>query len=170
MQALLEQLRSSTAWQQTIGVSIQQPKEAVHADTRTGEQSVSGADTQEASPTVEHPSVASLLSQLQSSPAIQLEPSHVIRNPAPIHDTRRPLPTQPNTTTDPRLARRAAHPSASNGDLREYTFQQALPVIARLSEDNGFVEALRKVCFLCFLYCIRGHSHCLSVKGRAVRA
>lgn len=91
--------------------------------------------------------VALLLSQLQSSPAIHAltSSSHVIQNPPSSHVTTHMAVPQSEVVADPRLARRAAPPAVPRQDLRRFTFQQTLPVVAQLSDDDAFVQAVRKV-------------------------
>ncbi|TFY58570.1 hypothetical protein EVJ58_g6344 [Rhodofomes roseus] len=93
------------------------------------------------------PSVASLLSQLQSSSTPP--PRHVF---TPISSTSSSLPLAPappfhSSATEASAAPTTGLPvprlsSARKDDLRNLTFQQALPHLAQLAEDPGFVDAI----------------------------
>lgn len=156
MQALLAQLRASQALQAAIGTpapaesndsgSSQVPDNLPHPPIEPADAVDEQANG--ASATSERPSVASLLSQLQSSSAIQaalaVEFPAVQGLPVTVNTAYAPQPSaQP---TDPRLRGRTHSESAAHKqDLRNASFQQALPGIAQLSEDQAFVDAVRKV-------------------------
>lgn len=102
------------------------------------------------------PSVASLLSQLQNSPAVHAlaGASRVVQSPPPVNGVNYEAPPLPDIAPDPWDAheqQRATPPAAQKRDLRSATFQQALPIIAQLSEDELFIEAVRKVRQFSFL-------------------
>lgn len=100
-------------------------------------------------PEIPQPSVAELLSRLQNSPAIQglTSTSHVVQDPPVRHGvTNRSVPLSDTVTvTDPRVERGIAPPAVPQQDLRGFSFQQALPVIAQLSENIDFVQSIQKV-------------------------
>lgn len=83
--------------------------------------------------------VASLLSRLQaaSTPQTLQEPPRVANSNASGHE----VPYADASQLPPV----SAHPAPRSLDLRSFTFQQALPYIAQLSQDDHFVEALRNV-------------------------
>ncbi|CDO74128.1 hypothetical protein BN946_scf185043.g178 [Trametes cinnabarina] len=108
-------------------------------------------------------SVASLLSQLQASSAFAAvagqsrnfasqQPVYA-PSPAGIPEFPGPGAAPPSaitSTTAPTATTVASAPRAlpPRQDLRNCTFQQALPHIARLSEDEGFLKALAAVRFM----------------------
>ena len=99
-------------------------------------------------PALPQPTVASLLSQLQNSPAIHAltSGSHVVQSSHTSSHVPSYIPVpRTDVVTDPRLARRVVPPAVPKQDLRGFTFQQTLPIIAQLSEDDAFVQAVRKV-------------------------
>jgi len=134
VKALLDQLRASQAWQQTIANSDTTPSPAHEEPLPT------------ASSSPPSPTVASLLSQL-SAPAVDPPPDASISQTAlatplahsfklsslPPPDS---IPAAPTATTTP------VPSSAPRQDLRSCTFQQALPHLARLAEDAEFVSAV----------------------------
>ena len=76
-------------------------------------------------------SVASLLSQLGTIPVA-----------GPGASTPVPMSLQSSSITAPPPSASASRPVK---DLRNYTFQQALPHLAQLSDDPAFVDAILKV-------------------------
>ncbi|KAI0721973.1 hypothetical protein C8T65DRAFT_705024 [Cerioporus squamosus] len=186
IQALLDQLKASDAWQKvansdatptTTGsgsqapITAQRSPEAVAAFNRNYDSaglqaSHSGTSRDVSQPhagsrelpgsegSSNAPSVALLLSQLQASSSFNaaVGPS---RTPAPTSASSRPqyVPSAsggsrapgPNTSEDAPATTSNTPPSAPHTprqDLRSCTFQQALPHLARLSEDPDFVKAL----------------------------
>lgn len=108
-------------------------------------------------PSTSSSSVASLLSQLQASPTIGAiigsapaisphtpppPPAVVSTIPSSWHPPLVPAEPLRASSTAPSLPT----PAARKQDLRSCTFQQSLPYLARLSEDPGFVESVRRVC------------------------
>ncbi|OCH95871.1 alpha/beta-hydrolase, partial [Obba rivulosa] len=183
VKALLEQLRASQAWQETLttqrqssvssGASAHTRDPGLRTDVDSTITSVSDAEVHTAISTPnsdgllpvvtqsldEHPShgagvpprpapgglssVASLLSQLQGSSSVAAVAGSappietpVVQASAASSSSYRPpehVPTHRPTTRP-----HSAHPR----DLRSCTFQQALPHLARLSEDPRFVAAI----------------------------
>ncbi|KAI0771527.1 Alpha/Beta hydrolase protein [Trametes elegans] len=116
-----------------------------------------GAPAQTGSSGPQAHSVASLLSQLQTSSAfaevagpIRLPEAHqpaYARPPAGIPDFPGPddaRPSRPRTGSVATATAPGPTPTPRQ-DLRTCTFQQALPYLARLSEDEGFLKALRSM-------------------------
>lgn len=137
MKALLDQLRGSQAW-----------KEVAAPPAEIGQ--ASDDQVTAAGPST---SVASLLSQLQSAPswgAAGPASTDVSRPPPRALVTSRPFP-EPLTPLSPEPAPAVAL-AARPEDLRSCTFQQALPHIAQLANDPGFVAAIKQVLFSHGLY------------------
>ncbi|GBE79211.1 hypothetical protein BKA93DRAFT_823902 [Sparassis latifolia] len=111
-----------------------------------------------AQPSSSSSSVAALLSQLHGSPSFNAVVAPVPPPAAPPVDvnycgtqhfdrhqpisesqsTLAPCPAAPESAAAPPLA----PPAVRKQDLRSYTFQQALPQLARLSEDPEFVKSI----------------------------
>ena len=151
VKSLLEQLRTSQAWQDTIDQAPSQPTNAdltPYAANEPGPSSGSPLANSEAAPTGS--SVAALLSQLQSSPtwsaAVPSPPTH--SPPVCVPTTSAYVSAVSTSASDTSLRRSPSRglPLAARQDVRSYTFQQALPLLARLSEDPDFVALLSKVC------------------------
>lgn len=128
MKALLDQLRVSQAWQEVTSPSTQNDE----TPSRSSDEQPASSSTATST------SVASLLSQLHSLPPLppplsRDEDSSHKAQPAP----RRHEPTPPAVPVPPRV----------QTDTRSYTFQQALPYLAQLVEDPGFVDVIKQVCF-----------------------
>ncbi|KAF8897174.1 hypothetical protein BD779DRAFT_1465429 [Infundibulicybe gibba] len=131
VKALLDQLRASQAWQ-----NVAEPSAVSLTDSDQAPR---------ATPPSASSSVASLLSQLHpgpnppawTQPTAAPETSAIGRSTDTI-----PTPTTEQTITPPPI-----DPSyrRKNQDIKTYSFQQALPHIARLSEDAAFVETLKKL-------------------------
>ncbi len=187
IQALLDQLKSSEAWQKVANPNLTPVGAAGTSTTNataTAERSTDGitsststADAHESLYQTTHdspqftkfsreshppagsssaPSVAALLSQLQASgsfnatagsrsapiPALAPAPAHVqLSHPRPFSggpNLPRPDAELPESTHPPA-------PHTPRQDLRACTFQQALPHLAQLSEDPGFLKALTAV-------------------------
>lgn len=175
MKALLDQLRSSQAWQQAVGTSTNtttQPQPADIVSSAPSEPS-EGSTNHEPPPVhVGYPqasasasastsfappaTVASLLSQL-SAPAA--DPPRDFHHPypssTPTFGSAPAYHTPPILHPDPVHASSstpAVPSSARKVDLRSCTFQQALPRLAQLAEDADFVAAVSKVRFLAFVW------------------
>jgi len=148
VKSLLEQLRTSQAWQDTV--ETDHAKASATNPTHTANEpgpstslpSTDGEGTSTGS------SVASLLSQLQSSPTwstAQPVPSPPTRSPpvyAPTTLAYTPGANALASTTPFRLSPSRGASSAARQDVRSYTFQQALPHLAQLSDDPNFVASL----------------------------
>lgn len=173
IKALLDQLRSSQAWQDSVNSSgtastptrpTKAPETPLPASSSTLSSVASASQlTSKFSPSPSSiaetvlpassttptltPSVASLLSQLQSSPHV----SALIGVPStphtfpPANATTSAVPASSHhLPSDPYPANNGAS-SVRKQDLRACTFQQSLPYLARLSEDSDFIEAIRRV-------------------------
>ena len=108
VKALLEQLRTSQAWQDTVaGATVAPTPSPASAQPPTA-------------------SVAALLSRLQTSSSA----------PIPVTD-----PEKVSTPPEPQppLPAVAQSPSRTQ-DVKSYTFQQSLPVLAQLSDDPSFIS------------------------------
>ncbi|KAF7433109.1 hypothetical protein PC9H_005057 [Pleurotus ostreatus] len=143
VQALLEQLRTSQAWQQAITQPQpeQEPPEVPVSDT-----SDAGASH----------SVASLLSQLKQPsgwPTTAPVPSEPFREPTSqqyrtksFSALQEPSVPHIDVTTPPMPAAIPQRASTSpNPELKSYSFLQALPILAQMSENRDFVDALVKL-------------------------
>ncbi|TFY60271.1 hypothetical protein EVG20_g7480 [Dentipellis fragilis] len=159
VKALLDSLRASQAWAETISSSPNTNATALDPATNPSPllpppvpPVTVGQD--ETSPEAGPPSsgsttsVAALLSQLQAS-------SSAVPSAHPPEPPRRPavVPPTPIQTRQPSIpyvpnepAQLAPTPSsARRQDLRSLTFQQALPHLVKLAEDPSFVEAVTKM-------------------------
>ncbi|KAI0356681.1 alpha/beta-hydrolase [Trametes cingulata] len=177
IQALLDQLRSSEAWQKAVnanaaaGATTQVPAPsnaaaAAASSSGTVNDTISPSDVPHAAlsslqapETTSQPgpsnsqSVASLLSQLQASStfaAAVAGPSGTpgpslsarVHPPAGSSDFPGPDAALPASTTTVTTSAPAPSPTPRRQDLRACTFQQALPHLARLAGDDGFLKAL----------------------------
>lgn len=125
VKALLDQLRSSQAWQE---ISIPTP-EALSVETAS-----SSNPTAEGSGS----SVASLLSQLQS--VTTWKTPTVVDVPTRQHID---LAKSEHISYEPQPLAEDAHNFL---DLKSLSFQKALPYIAQLAEDPAFIAAILQVC------------------------
>ncbi|KAG2071918.1 hypothetical protein BDR04DRAFT_1097576 [Suillus decipiens] len=159
IKALLEQLRSSQAWQQSIVVGADPNGIAKNPPPTSATPQATPLPTQPVATTsnVSKPSssVADLLSQLHSSEHVQEIP---------------PGPSQPSTSrftpqqaslqvsqvtshrSTPRPPEDSVHHSATSTnafthgqELRTMSFQQALPHLTRLAENADFVTAIAQL-------------------------
>lgn len=135
IKALLEQLRSSQAWQQSIGSGANingNPPPISTPPTTTTTPIQPPPTTTDSKPSS---SVADLLSQLNSSERkIPSRPTSRLVTQLP----------QPPTTPDDLPHKPAASTNAAQ-DLRTMSFQQALPRITQLAESPDFVAAIAKL-------------------------
>ncbi|KAL7282045.1 hypothetical protein ACG7TL_003512 [Trametes sanguinea] len=186
IQAILDRLRSSEAWQRAVAANAAQAAGTVETQTdansalvqlETDNATRSLGSTPLCAPPSDHntspqgldasttlgpastntQSVASLLSQLQASSTFAAvtgtsrtpgskQPAYA-PSPAGSPEFPGPVAALPSSSTDiiaPSATTVASAPRAlpPRQDLRNCTFQQALPHIARLSEDAGFLKAL----------------------------
>ncbi|KAK0191380.1 hypothetical protein F5146DRAFT_1048419 [Armillaria mellea] len=125
VRALLDSLQASQAWQQAVTTSAENkdvPKATPQAVVETPSSSSSGSN-----------SVASLLAQLQHPPQPPAQEPYISIDGTrvnPKHSLKR--------NTSPAI-------SSSAEDSRSFTFQQALPRLAQLSQDTKFIEKIVKI-------------------------
>lgn len=159
VQALLARLRASQAWHEAVGTSApaaaDPPPEPDEAQEPPAIASLGAADAPKdgstAAATSSQLSVASLLSQLQGAAGASAHPpaaaiaQQLTEPPADygVAHAQRPSALLP----DPALRERAHAdlPPPRKQDLRNVSYQQALPIIAQLSQDQAFIDAIRKL-------------------------
>ncbi|KAG0698846.1 Alpha/Beta hydrolase protein, partial [Suillus ampliporus] len=156
IKALLEQLRSSQAWQESIGADSGGGIAKNSPPTSTTPQ-VTSSLTQAPASTSDvsnsSSSVADLLSQLNSSEWIipsrpsQASPSHFASTQqTSLHLSQAPSQSTPqppeNSAPQPAAGIRA---STHGQDLRMMSFQQALPHLTQLTENANFVAAIARL-------------------------
>ncbi|OBZ71840.1 hypothetical protein A0H81_08216 [Grifola frondosa] len=170
VKALLEQLRSSQAWQESISpepiptastASTEalspaahagiQPADSAHdrvlhhrpADSGIRTRTSDSAAVSQA--TTLSSSVASLLSQLQAPPSFTntaFVPLVPPAQPSGIGHVSQPFSSFQPSIPEPAPVPAPLPSSARKQDLRSCSFQQALPHLAQLSEDPDFVAAI----------------------------
>ncbi|KAJ7162623.1 hypothetical protein C8R43DRAFT_1086492 [Mycena crocata] len=124
VQALLDQLRTSQAWQNLVNTQLE-------AQAQPAPQPASAPSASETAPGSTSTSVAALLSQLNSVPDV----SHTTEvSPSPTKDPLLPPPPAPEPA-----------PYAFTEDVRSLTFQQALPRLAQLSDSAVVVSTIEKL-------------------------
>ncbi|KDQ64990.1 hypothetical protein JAAARDRAFT_245000 [Jaapia argillacea MUCL 33604] len=153
IKALLEQLSQSQAWQTSHAAPSEVAPPPSHTQSQASasvhEPPLASPEVSDAPPT-SRPSVASLLSQLQASPSFtsavtvtrethrEVENNYIARPPSVPQTS---LPGVPiSSSTDQPLPS-----STPKLDVRWLSFQQALPQLAQLSEDPGFVATIGKL-------------------------
>ncbi|OAX40002.1 hypothetical protein K503DRAFT_768973 [Rhizopogon vinicolor AM-OR11-026] len=160
IQALLEQLRSSQAWQESISTS------AADQDVSEPENPPSTSTTPQAASTPVQPSaptsdisnasssVADLLSQLK--PSQWITPSRTPQPPAPYftapqtssrssHLESHSTPQPPETSARQQSLNVGERASTRGLDLRMMSFQQTLPHLTELAENVDFVSAISRL-------------------------
>jgi hypothetical protein len=123
VKALLDQLRSSQAWQETVAQST-----VTNGHPANLSPSVNTKDSEAATTSTPRSTVAALLSQLQATAS----PTNV--DPPDIERPTAGLAPEQHSTASPSRTR--------NEDLTSLTFQQALPALAQLAEDASFVSLI----------------------------
>ncbi|KAF5363853.1 hypothetical protein D9756_000593 [Leucocoprinus leucothites] len=131
IQALLNQIRTSSAWQELEAASTStssQPSESTPTSTE-------GSAAESTAANLSGSSVASLLSQLQ--PASVTE--------SPICSGVNAVEERPHHsgTTPPAFQRDAL--AVPTKDLRLLSFEESMPILLRLSRDSAFVEEVKKI-------------------------
>ncbi|KAI9575029.1 hypothetical protein HD554DRAFT_2051973 [Boletus coccyginus] len=154
VQALLDQLRASQVWRDTLNstsshINSEQRAEVPESTPSTLEDIPGESRAQ--SPDIAPPaSVASLLSQLRTSEwtsiAISTPPvsgSRTTHQPSQnISPPSQDLPTKPeHWTPRPDVATSFTHVQ----DIRSMSFQQALPHLTQLASDPGFLTAVSRL-------------------------
>ncbi|TFK43303.1 hypothetical protein BDQ12DRAFT_172722 [Crucibulum laeve] len=150
VQALLDQLRASQAWQEIANTASTAPPTTLSNQSPEEDSTASYApNATEATPIGDassssgRTSVAALLSQLQGSSVWSTLP------PAPEHAYQEPAPT--SVTQSDHGHHEVALPSHDvqmveiPQDVRHCTFQQALPYLGKLADDQSFVAAIIKM-------------------------
>ncbi|CCM04035.1 uncharacterized protein FIBRA_06192 [Fibroporia radiculosa] len=162
VKALLDQLRSSQAWQELASAPSQpgpsgavtstssakpfNPPPSESAESRQNlEKSKSSLSDNNVTPDPPGPSssVAALLSQLHAHPSPPIPsplPSHGLPLVQPHHFVPPAAPYLPPEPRPPTTTPSGPSPSVRKEDLRGCTFQQALPHLVRLSEDPTFLK------------------------------
>lgn len=135
VKALLDKLRLSQAWQEAVTEPPPPSRPDVQQPSSSSSSNPSSTATATASPST---SVASLLSQLQSSPSFSWPPR-------PTDHAVNSIPTNPTPiATNNRLGdARSSHGKVA--DIKHVTYQQSLPLLAQLSEDPKFVASITEV-------------------------
>lgn len=154
VKALLDQLRASRLWQDTLNSNPSHINSEHHPEVRESPasslQDIQGQSRAQSSDTAPPASVASLLSQLRSSEwtsiAINTPPSDT----RTIHQSSRniPRPSQdpPPTQAEYRTPRPVASTSSAPvQDIRSMSFQQALPHLTQLASDPQFLTVISRV-------------------------
>ncbi|KAL5487653.1 hypothetical protein ACEPAI_5761 [Sanghuangporus weigelae] len=130
--ALLEQLRSSQAWTDLQAQQIAPASGQPVPKSEPPSQSPPLEDAADASKNVSQPSVASLLSQLGSASASRASSAQGTS-----------ISSLPSSSS---MSAPSPEPSTKSvKDVRNSTFQQALPHLAQLSDDPKFIDAVLKV-------------------------
>ena len=138
VQALLDQLRGSQAWKDiTAPIEGDIPDSLGNSDDpQTSPHSTDFNTTSETAST--STSVASLLSQLRSSPSWT-----AAGGPGSNEISQATNSLSPPTVPAPAPA--SIVPVVEQEDIRSFTFQQALPRVAQLANDHGFITAIKQV-------------------------
>lgn len=150
VKALLDQLRSSQAWQDVVSrPALPDVHVPVANVTQTTPEPLKSSPSQPGeSPT---DSVASLLSQLQSSSNLSSTSTSDSHVPA---QALVPVVTGPHLVSTltphyPTVSPSFLSPSSSDAsrreDVRSFTFQQALPRLGQLSDNPAFIAAIAQV-------------------------
>ncbi|KAF8450894.1 hypothetical protein L210DRAFT_259955 [Boletus edulis BED1] len=156
VKAILDQLRASRLWRDTLNSSSSHISSEQHADVRESPspstledvQGESKAQSFDAAPPA---SVASLLSQLRSSPwtpiAVDTPPvsnaptTHPLSQNIPRPKLQDPQPTQ----SEHRTPWPVAATPVQDVDIRSLSFQQALPHLTQLASDPQFLAAVSRL-------------------------
>ncbi|PPQ79566.1 hypothetical protein CVT25_003448 [Psilocybe cyanescens] len=154
--ALLEQLKSSSAWQElTAAASEAAPTIPVASSSSSSPDYVSSQppqslpessrppDNENKLPSVPGSSVASLLSQLKPFSAGAIEPFSALPNFGYGYgETQSSLPAPRSSYVAPTPPATRLEPPE---DRKNFTFRQSLPVISELSDNPSFVAAVKKM-------------------------
>lgn len=130
VKALLDKLKTSTAWKQAIAAS-DPPVSTPHESHGNPNSDV-------------RPSVASLLAQLAGASAIPEYSALPPPTVADIDDSRPNEPVAPAASPAPGVAPPSSIGSGKH-DLHAFPFQQSLSHLAHLSTNPGFIESIRRV-------------------------
>lgn len=166
VKALLDQLRTSQAWQDTLNSSSSHTSisSEQHAEVRESPASaLEDVQTQsraQSSVTAPPASVASLLSQLKTSERTSIA---IDTSPLSLADTRtahqssrnisRPSQELSPTRSEHRTPRPVAATSSTHvQDIRSISFQQALPHLTQLASNPRFLADVSRVRFIHHAY------------------
>lgn len=161
VKALLDQLKASQVWQDTLSSTSSHVGPGYHGVVRESPAStledVQGESNAQSSDALPSPSVASLLSQLRTSIATNTPPVSNTRT-APNESSRDiPRPSQELPPTRSEHLDRTPRPVAATSstrvqDIRSLSFQQALPHLTQLASDPAFLTAVSRVRFIHYAY------------------
>lgn len=133
VQALLDQIKSSSAWQELSAASTVPPEQA----SLPGEAPTTKQHSTESPP---GHSVAALLSQLQSPQEAWKSPANEATDPTSHSTSLEPVQSQP-----PYTELTGSHSAISEKDVHSLDFDESLPILLRLSRDPSFVNEMQKV-------------------------
>ncbi|KAI0069185.1 hypothetical protein BV25DRAFT_1791703 [Artomyces pyxidatus] len=166
VKALLESLRSSQAWAETVSttpnpstalsgssaVISSSPQHQKHPLIPTPSDSTALQDSGISTPsTSSKPSVAQLLSQLRNSSSRIASDSGPSRHAYALAPAYSPPPSSEpsyaplSVSVEPLAYEDTAPLPIPKQDVRALTFQQALPLLAQLVETSGFVDAVTTI-------------------------
>ncbi|KAF9451997.1 hypothetical protein P691DRAFT_756746 [Macrolepiota fuliginosa MF-IS2] len=138
VQALLDQIKSSSAWQELSAASAgpSEPPTVLRKEivTNTAEPAVNNTSGS---------SVATLLSQLQSPPDVW-DSSKSITASSSVHSATNNQEQLPGRT----LSRPYVQPeglTASGQDIRLLDFDESMPLLLRLSRETSFIDEMKKI-------------------------
>ncbi|OJA09849.1 hypothetical protein AZE42_07998 [Rhizopogon vesiculosus] len=159
IKALLEQLRSSQAWQESITSTADQGvSRPEHPPSTSTTPQAASTPVQPSAPTSDisnaSSSVADLLSQLK--PSQWITPSRTPQPPAPyftapqtslrsLHPESHSAPQPLETSTRQQSLNVGERTSTRELDLRMMSFQQTLPHLTELAENVDFVAAISRL-------------------------
>ncbi|KAG9317139.1 hypothetical protein JVU11DRAFT_1331 [Chiua virens] len=154
IKTLLDQLRASQAWRDTLNSNSSNVASEHHADAQSSPASLDNVQreprAQSADEAPPPPSVAALLSQLRTSEwtsvAINTPPmSNARAVPHPSRNIPRPSQEQPPSQPEQCAPKLAAVSSKAVQGIRSMSFQQALPHLTELADDPGFLAAISRL-------------------------
>ncbi|KAJ6538954.1 hypothetical protein B0H19DRAFT_1176364 [Mycena capillaripes] len=130
VKALLDRLRASQAWQSLVNTPPTPDQPPAPQPVPSGSDPSPGSAS----------SVAALLSQLNSAPAV----TQPVESSYAPHQIQK-LPPSPSKDPLPAPSPSGSASYAITEDIRSLTFQQALPRLAQLSDDPAVVSMMAKL-------------------------
>jgi hypothetical protein len=158
VKALLDQLRASQVWQDTLNSKSQigsEQQAEVRESPASALEDAQGESRAQPSGAAPPASVASLLSQLRTSERTSLAiTTPPVSSTPTTHQLTRNIPRPPSQDLPPTQSEHrtprpdVATSSAHVQDIRSMSFQQGLPHLTQLASDPGFLSAVSRVRFI----------------------
>jgi len=145
IKALLDNLRSSSAWAEALSAPTGVPNNSTVRTAQSSEDTPKvndSSDVQSVDSSANQSSVAALLLQLRDPLPTVASPihNHNLHDSRTLHKASVQVPIEPSLVASPRV-----HTPFHQTDYRSLPFQQSLSHVAKLAEDKNFAQNIKRI-------------------------